>query len=143
MEQLKVFVINRIEFINNFETTFEMDPMEQAEEERRRKELFELRDMEEVVGIQTDNFLSLHDLSSKGKDVHPSGKQTKIVQTIADSLRTSNQPSRRLLGGEVEEDISDNSVCDFDLMANPRIMIFKGPVMRREPDVFLRRFSKR
>lgn len=118
-----------------------MDPMEQAEEDRKRKELFEWRDMEDAVGIGMDLYFSSRDLSNKGKDVLPSGKQTKTVQQIAATLRVPDQStsSRRK---ETEGDAFD-SVRDFDLLSQPRIMVYMGNVNKKEPDGFLRRFSKR
>ena len=70
------------------------------------------------------------------------------MNTIAASLKTPSQSSsRRKLGSddlEIDgESGTDNSVRGFDLTNGSRIHVNQGFVNKREPDGFLRRFSRR
>mmetsp|Transcript_24130 Transcript_24130/g.24718 ORF Transcript_24130/g.24718 Transcript_24130/m.24718 type:complete len:810 (+) Transcript_24130:123-2552(+) len=106
-----------------------MDPMEQNEEEMRRKEEEHQRDLEETIGL--GDFFSSKDLSTRGKNVRPSGKQIKDIQTIASNLRIRDS-SRRRSTGEVSYDFTKPS--DFDILGTPRIFITEGAINKREPD---------
>jgi hypothetical protein len=105
----------------------EMDPMEQNEEEMRRKEEESQRDLEETIGL--GDFFAGKDLTTRGKTVRPSGKQVKELQTIAPTLKIRD--SRRRSGGDLTYDLL--KPIDFDLLGTPRIFITSGPINRREP----------
>jgi hypothetical protein len=105
-----------------------MDPMEQNEEEMRRKEEEHQRDLEETIGL--GDFFAGKDLTTRGKTVRPSGKQVKEIQTIAPSLKIRD--SRRRSTGDVFSALTNPS--DFDLLGTPRILITSGNINRREPD---------
>jgi len=127
-----------------------MDPMTLLEEERRLKEETELREYSETVVIDESSFFANRDLTGKGKDVHPSGKQRKIVNTIAETLIIRKPPKWRVSSADLSGGFDDsqdyydeNSVKDFDLTLKPRIFITSGPISKREPDKMLWRVSKR
>lgn len=103
--------------------------MEQNEEEMRRKEEENQRDLEETIGL--GDFFANKDLSTRGKIVRPTGKQVKEIQTIASTLRVRDSLRRRS-AGDVSYDFTKPS--DFDLLGTPRIFITSGPINRREPD---------
>lgn len=105
-----------------------MDPMEQNEEEMRRKEEEHQRDLEETIGL--GDFFSTKDLSTRGKIVRPSGKQIKDLQAVASNLRIRDS-SRRRLTGEVSYDFTKPN--DFDILGTPRIFITEGAINKREP----------
>ena len=112
-----------------------MDPMSAAEEERRQKEHADFKDLCETISLDNFYFTS-RDLLGKGKDVHPTGKQRKIVQTIAQSLKFPTVKKSSAMGplglitiSSVEED----SGVAFNLMDKQRIFINSGPISRAEP----------
>eukprot|EP01038_Epipyxis_sp_PR26KG_P004781 gene4781-6706_t len=127
-----------------------MDAMEQAEEDRRLKEEAELRELLEAVGLD-DYYFSSRDLVHKGKDVHPSGKQRKVVQEISQTLKVStsnvNSKTKPSMLGSFSEEIDDFSdmkdTKDFDLNNKPRIFIASGFVNKHEPDKILRKVVRR
>jgi hypothetical protein len=106
-----------------------MDPMEQNEEEMRRKEEENQRDLEETIGL--GDYFSSRDLSTRGKIVRPSGKQMKEVQSIATQLRVREREAMRRRSQTDSYDFT--RPCDFDLLDPPRIFITGGPINKREP----------
>lgn len=110
--------------------------MEQEEEEMRRKEEENQRDLEQTIGLV--DFLSLRDFSLRGRNVRPSGKQTKDLESLASSLRIRDA-SRRKTTGDVPSSQSYESqkLSDFDILGSPRIHIVSGPVNKREPGYFI------
>ena len=104
-----------------------MDPIAQLEEEKRWKEETELRELQETLMLD-EQYFSSRDLSSKGRDVHPSSKQRKIVQTIASTLKFVSSSKKRQ---EIEQD--DDSFCEIDLNAKPRVFVVSGPINKKEP----------
>ena len=103
--------------------------MEQNEEEMRRREEEHQRYLEETIGL--GDYFNGKDLTMSGKNVRPSGKQVKEIQTLASSLRIRDSLRRRA-SGDVSYDLT--KPIDFDLLGTPRILITSGPINRREPD---------
>lgn len=123
-----------------------MDPIAQAEEERRFKEEAELRELNETLMLD-DTYFSSRDLTFKGKDVLPMGKHRKTVATIAATLRfNSSQQKRRnsmsldIYGSNHLE--LDDDLPDLDLTAKPRVFVASGPVNKKEPgDLFSHHYA--
>jgi ankyrin repeat protein len=133
-----------------------MELLEEIEEEQRRQERKEL---DSNLGLL--DFLSARDLSCKGKDVHPSAKQWKLVQTISKSLVIPHSPSlkssknrRNSTGSDIylthNDDIDDpfsllnSTVHDFDLLSNrSRTFINSGPISKHEHDGNTNRLLRR
>ena len=67
--------------------------MEQAEEEMRRREEENQKDLEDTIGL--DDFIPRRDLSNRGRDVRPSGKQLKAVQEAASTIVKSSNNRRK------------------------------------------------
>lgn len=117
-----------------------MDPMSQAEEERRLKEEAEFKELYETVCLSEAYFTS-RDLTKKGRDVHPTGKQGKDVQVMSKTIKFGNPTQSRF--ASAEDAIENENMADFSLTAKPRIFITSGPVSKREPDKILRKISRR
>lgn len=113
-----------------------MDPIAQAEEEKRFKEEAELRELNETLMLD-DTYFSSRDLAFKGKEVLPMGKHRKTVQTIAATLRFPSPAQRRKsisidLYHQNTPEIDDD-LPDVDLNAKPRVFVSSGPVNKKEP----------
>ncbi len=120
-----------------------MDPMSQAEEERRLKEEAEYKELYETVFLNEGYFTS-RDLSKKGRDVHPTGKQAKDVQLLSKTIKFVNPPqSRSFISSDSQQESLDENMADFSLTAKPRIFITSGFINKREPDKILRRITRR
>lgn len=120
-----------------------MDPMSQAEEERRLKEEAEYKELYETVFLN-ECYFSSRDLSKKGRDVHPTGKQGKDVQILAKTIKFVNPPqSRSFISSDQQQDGVDDNIGDFSLTAKPRIFITSGSISKREPDKILRKISRK
>lgn len=108
--------------------------MSQFEEDRKRKEELEVRELAETI-VLDDYYLSSRDLVGKGREVHPTGKQRHIVQKLSEGFRFS-QTSRRKSTGTLNESVQDDddqTVAYFDLNAKPRIFITSGAINKLEP----------
>lgn len=99
--------------------------MSQAEEERRLKEEAEFKELSDTVFLNEAYFNS-RDLTKKGREVHPAGKQAKEIKDISKTIKFTNQ---------VQVDNYDDNVADFSLTAKPRIFIANGFINRREPGI--------
>lgn len=125
-----------------------LDPMSQLEEEMRLKEAAQLKELFETV-VLDDFYFTGKDLSCKGRDIHPSGKQKKQVQQISQSIRVSNQLKKSTFGAafsdEYQNDLFEDSsnMTDFNLNAKPRIFICSGFINRFEADKLLKKNSRR
>ncbi|KAJ1429865.1 hypothetical protein B484DRAFT_56326 [Ochromonadaceae sp. CCMP2298] len=115
-----------------------MDPMGQFEEDQRRKEEAELKELRETIVL--DDATKNRDMFNKGRNVHPSGKQRKVVQLVAATLRFA-QNRRKSTGTFGLESIEE--VAFVDLAAQPRIFLHSGSILRLEPDSILRRYARR
>lgn len=102
--------------------------MEFVEEERRQKEERNLQDFLDTIALDEAYFAS-KDLQSKGKDVHPTAKQRKIVQEEAAKIRFVANAKRRP-GVAFDEGLDAEEI---DLKARPRVFIANGLVNRYEP----------
>jgi hypothetical protein len=113
-----------------------MDPIAQAEEEKRFKEEAELRELNETLMLD-DTYFSSRDLAFKGKDVLPMGKHRKQIQQIATTLRFNVQVRRRgsmsLDLGSSNNTEADDELQEIDLNAKPRVFVCSGPVNKKEP----------
>jgi hypothetical protein len=91
-----------------------MNPMEIQEEEMLRKERESQKDLEDTIGLV--NFIAKRDLVNRGRNVNPSGKQWKEVQTIASSLRVKK--GKGINNKSLINDLNDteDSMGDFDLL---------------------------
>ncbi len=103
-----------------------MDPMEQAEEEMRRREEENQKDLEDTIGL--DDFISRRDLSNRGRDVRPSGKQLKAVQEAASTIVKSSNNRRKTMGDL--SGLSDDD--DFEILGKSRILLCEGSANKRE-----------
>jgi ankyrin repeat protein len=112
------------------------DHMFAVEEERRLKEEVELREFKDTIILDEETYFSSRDFISKGRVVHPSGKQNKEVQIIGQSLRIvshSKKMSSSLDESQMEY-YDENSIKDFDLSSRPRIFVCGGFINKREND---------
>ena len=111
-----------------------MDPMSQFEEDRKRREEMEIRELAETI-VLDDYYLSSRDLVGKGREVHPSGKQRHIVQKMSESFKFSQLNRRKSTGtfGESRDVEEDQVPAYFDLNAKPRIFISSGAINKLEP----------
>ncbi len=116
--------------------------MSQIEEEKRLKELAELEELLSTV-VLDDYYLTSRDLSGKGRDVHPSGKQRRQVNTISTTLKINTQQNNKKsfissFSDESQSDFYDDaSLTDFDLNLKPRVFISSGPITRYEPGKYI------
>jgi hypothetical protein len=116
-----------------------MDPIAQAEEERRFKQESELRELNDTLMLD-DTYFSSRDLAFKGKDVLPMGKHRKQIQQLALTLRFNTVSNRRknsmsmenIYGGGSHVDMEDETP-EIDLNAKPRVFIGSGPINKKEP----------
>jgi hypothetical protein len=113
-----------------------MDPIAQAEEEKRFKEEAELRELNDTL-VHDDTYFSSRDLAFKGKDVLPMGKHRKQIQQVSATLKFNIQSKRRSslsmdLVSSGHYDLEDD-VPEIDLSAKPRVFVCSGPVNKREP----------
>jgi hypothetical protein len=117
-----------------------MDPIAQAEEERRFKQEAELRELNDTLMLD-DRYFSSRDLAFKGKDVLPMGKHRKQIQQMALTLRFNSVSNRRKnsmsmeniyggMGGNVDV---EEEMPEIDLNAKPRVFIGSGPISKKEP----------
>ena len=119
-----------------------MDPMEQDEEDMRRKEEETQRDLEETIGLI--DFIADRDLSGRGRIVRPSAKQMKEVQGIGASLRIRDGKNRKLgTDNSTAHSYEPQKLSEFDIYSVPRIHIMSGDVNKREPDGILWKTSRR
>lgn len=124
-----------------------MEAMELEEEERRRKEELDQRELEDAIGGIRD-FLQGRDFSGKGSDVLPTSLQDKRVEEVARLLRVSAPSMRkRVIGEHISlEDaaaIDSATLNEFDLLAKKRVLINRGPIVRKEKETLLRKTSKK
>lgn len=91
-----------------------MNPMEIQEEEMLRKERESQKDLEDTIGLV--NFISKRDLVNRGRNVTPSGKQWKEVQSIAATLRIGKK-SKKAAVDMSDIDMTSSSISDFDLLS--------------------------
>ena len=115
----------------SYNTSKKMDPMSLAEEERRIKEETELRELHETV-ILDDNYFASRDLLGKGRDVHTTAKQRKIVQTVAATLKFNTNNGKKK-SDESLLDGDDGAPIEIDFNTKPRTFIASGPINRYEP----------
>ena len=119
-----------------------------AEEERRMKEELELRELHETV-VLDDHYFASRDLMGKGRDVHTTAKQRKIVQTVASTIKFNASARRKTTGSLPTEEMllmgdgEEGFTAEIDLNSKPRTFIASGPINRYEPDKILRRSAKR
>jgi hypothetical protein len=118
-----------------------MDPMEQAEEEMRRREEENQKDLEDTIGL--DDFISRRDLANRGKDVRPSGKNIIDLQLAASSISIRSSSNRRKTVGDSVGGSDFDDLSDFDLLSKNRILLFDGAVNKREADGILWRVTRR
>jgi hypothetical protein len=109
-----------------------MDPMSQFEEDLKRKEEQERKELLETIVID-DYYLSSRNLIGKGKDVHPSGKDRWEVQQIAETLKFSQSSRRKSTGSDGVKDLEEDGPTYFDLNAKPRIIVDSGAIAKLEP----------
>lgn len=102
--------------------------MEFVEEEKRQKEERDLQDFLETIALD-DAYFASKDLQSKGRDVHPTAKQRKVVQEEAAKIRFVANAKRRP-GLTYDESLDAEEI---DLKARPRVFISNGLVNRYEP----------
>lgn len=98
-----------------------MDPMSEFEENRKKKYEFERKELLDTIML--NDLILARDFNGKGKEVHPTGKQRKIVQTIAQTVNFNMTTSK---------DDNEN-VIYFDLNAKPRTFISSGMINKLEP----------
>lgn len=111
-----------------------MDMMSQMEEEQRLKEEAELSDFEETIALD-ETYFTNRNLSGRGRDVHPSGKQRKFAQDAIAELKFNSSGSRRksISNESVYDEGEDHSIIELNLTNKPRIFIHKGLINRHEP----------
>lgn len=123
------------------------DPTIALEEERLKKEAADAAEFKDTICIDERTFFSGFDFTGKGKIVHPSGKQTKEIQTMAQSFRVILPKSKLTLSGTLDESqmeyYDEQSLRNFDLMAKPRIYLGSGFVNKQDTDSKRQRFSRR
>lgn len=123
-----------------------MDPMTQLEEERRLKAENELKELHETL-VLDEEYFAVRDLLGKGRDVHPSGKQRKMVQTVAATIKFPSNSKRKSNGfpglGDDQEGEDSLAITEIDLTMKPRTYITSGSINKHEPDKFLRKIAKK
>lgn len=112
--------------------------MELVEEERRLKEEADLRELVETVVIDDQQLFSHRDFNGKGRDVHPSAKQRKVVQTIAATLKfqpavLKKRSSTNAIDINQQESLLDADEADLDITAKARLFVSSGFVNKHEP----------
>mmetsp|Transcript_28432 Transcript_28432/g.48062 ORF Transcript_28432/g.48062 Transcript_28432/m.48062 type:complete len:96 (+) Transcript_28432:120-407(+) len=95
-----------------------MNAMDIQEEEMLRKERENQKDLEDTIGLV--NFISKRDLVNRGRNVTPSGKQWKEVQSIAATLRIGKK-SKKSSTDSYDMDIPPTNINEFDLLSKDRI----------------------
>jgi hypothetical protein len=97
-----------------------MNPMEIQEEEMLRKERENQKDLEDTIGLV--NFISKRDLVNRGRNVTPSGKQWKEVQSIAATLRCGKKSKSKSAHDSFDMDTPSFNVNEFDLLSKGTCM---------------------
>lgn len=120
--------------------------MARAEEEMRKKEESERRDLLQTLYFDSFYF-NCRDLANKGRDVQPTGKQRKAVQLLAQSVKFGSSVRRWTAaslvgldasasatdsGGSVSSAVGEEKYGSIDLLDRPRIFINSGPVYKQE-----------
>lgn len=113
-----------------------MDMMAAVEEEKRLRELQDLHD----AIVLDDAYFTKRNLSGRGRNIVPSGKQKRDLQAVSMNIRFGPALSRRRSTGSIgnhedewgEED-SNKFTGELDLTAKPRVFLYSGMLTQYDP----------